>query len=380
MAGALREGCPREFVAGDRRRRIRELRRAHVPRVCNLVATRHRFCTTRCWMAPVSYVLPYRSTRPPSDDFVRYVNRLSERVDLLVVDASPESIRRQLEKRCGPGVRIMPPDPEWQHLRNGKVRGVLTGLRHALHDDVIIADDDVRYSEGNLTMIAVELGGAAVVRPQNYFAPLPWHALLDTARMLIARVTGGDWPGTLAVKRAVVMRAGGYDGNVLFENLELVRTVEAAGGRAIVRRELLIERRPPTTRHFWTQRVRQAYDEFARPVRLVAALAILPVSTALVAMKRWGLLLAVLVIVPMALAEWGRRVGMGRQVFPAAASLCAPLWVVERAVCAWVAVLARLVLGGVPYHGQILAKAANSPRTLHRRVMEASPPASERHS
>lgn len=331
-------------------------------------------------MTAVSYVLPYRSKQPPSDDFVQYVNRLSECVDLLVVDASSESIHCQLEKRCGPRVRLMPPDSAWQHLRNGKVRGVLTGLRHALHDDVIIADDDVRYSEDNLAMMAVALGTAEVVRPQNYFAPLPWHALLDTARMLINRVTGGDWPGTLAVKRAVVMRAGGYDGNVLFENLELVRTIEAAGGRAIVRRELLIERRPPTTTHFWSQRVRQAYDEFARPVRLVAALAILPVSTVLVVTEHWGLLLAVLVIVPVALAEWGRRVGMGRQVFPAAASFCAPLWVVERGWCAWLAVLARLVVGGVPYHGHILAKAANSPRTLNRRVVEASPPAPERYS
>ena len=320
----------------------------------------------------ISYVLPYRSHKPPSDEFVEYVNRLSSCVDLLLIDASPEGLRRQLEKRCGPRVRLMPPDPAWQHLRNGKVRGVLTGLRHARHDDVVIADDDVRYSADNLSTVAAALSNAEVVRPQNYFAPLPWHALLDTARMLINRVTGGDWPGTLAVKRAVLMRAGGYDGNVLFENLELVRTIEAAGGRAAVRREILIARRPPTTTHFWSQRVRQAYDELARPPRLIAALSILPVSTVLMVTERWGLLLALVVIMPVALAEWGRRVGMGRQVFPIAASLCAPLWVIERGWCAWLAVLARLFAGGVPYHGRILAKAANSPRTLKCRVVGGS--------
>src|SRR4051812_25294584 len=115
--------------------------------------------------------------------------------------------------------RSVRPDPEFASLANGKVRGVLTGLRAAGHDRVIIADDDVRYSGMQLTAIVEGLQHAEVVRPQNYFSPLPWHALLDTARTLINRMSGGDWPGTLAVRRSSLMD-NGYDGNVLFENLE----------------------------------------------------------------------------------------------------------------------------------------------------------------
>src|SRR5918911_162822 len=81
---------------------------------------------------------------------------------------------------------------------------------------VVIADDDVRYDEESLARVVDALDRADVVRPQNYFDPLPWHACLDTARTLLNRISGGDWPGTLAVRRSRLMSTNGYDGNVLF--------------------------------------------------------------------------------------------------------------------------------------------------------------------
>ena len=80
--------------------------------------------------------------------------------------------------------------------------------------------------------------------------------------------------------------AGSYQtGAVLFENLELVRTIEAVGGRSVSAPDLFVRRLPPETPHFWRQRVRQAYDEFARPPRLIAALSILPLLTV---RRHWG--------------------------------------------------------------------------------------------
>jgi len=63
---------------------------------------------------------------------------------------------------------------------------------------------------------------------------------------------------------------------VLFENLEMERTVRAGGGRVRALHDLYVARRPPSTRHFLGQRVRQAYDSLAQPGRLAAELAILP--------------------------------------------------------------------------------------------------------
>ena len=210
------------------------------------------------------------------------------------------------------------------------------------------------------------LGDAEVVRPQNYFDPLPWHAWVDTARSLINRVSGGDWPGTLAVRKSVLLSAGGYDGNVLFENLELVRTVRAVGGRESAPRDLYVRRLPPTSDHFLSQRVRQAYDEFARPWRLAVWLSLLPlfVFSARAGGARAVASALALFIVP---AEIGRRIDGGTRVFPASTAIAAPLWICERAFAAWLAVGARAVLGGVPYRGRILRTAATPMRELRLR-------------
>jgi hypothetical protein len=313
---------------------------------------------------PVSYVLPLRAHEVPSPEFTDYVNWLSSVVEVVLVDASPLPIYRAIDARCVATVRHLPPDEDLTRLLNGKVRGVLTGMRRASHDRVVVADDDVRYSEAELEAMLMALGAFDVVRPQNYFDPLPWHARLDTARTLINRVFGGDWPGTLGVRRSLLDRAGGYDGDVLFENLELVRTIEASGGRAISRPGLFVRRRPPSSHHFWSQRIRQAYDEFARPTRLVVALTLIPVAVVLAVQGRWSWIGGLFGVTPIALAELGRRRDGGHRVFSWTASLWAPLWTSERAVCAWAAVGFRVFLGGIPYGGGVLKRAATPPRRL----------------
>ena len=63
-------------------------------------------------------------------------------------------------------------------------------------------DDDVRFDRPGLERVVDLLATHHLVRPQNYFSPLPWHALWDTARTLINRAPGPDYPGTLAVRRS----------------------------------------------------------------------------------------------------------------------------------------------------------------------------------
>ena len=317
-------------------------------------------------MLPVSYVLPFRSEREPPDEFLRYVNALTDHVEVVLVDGSPPPVFAAINECRDQRVRHVRPDTDLDALANGKVRGVLTGLRAAAHDRIVIADDDVRYSTTALASIVASLDDADVVRPQNYFDPLPWHALLDTARTLINRTTGGDWPGTLAVRRSALMPEG-YDGNALFENLELVRTVETGGGRARCRYDLMVRRLPPSTRHFWNQRVRQAYDEFARPWRLATALAVMPTLGALLSTRRRGAAASAFLLMPVLIAEVGRWRDGGRDVFPWLASVAAPLWMLERGLCAWVALGARATVGGVRYNGRVVALAANSPAVLTTR-------------
>jgi hypothetical protein len=316
---------------------------------------------------PVSYILPIKSSAPNTSPELRaYIAWIAARAEVIVVDGSERAIFAAHEREWGSGIRHVAPAPDLVSPM-GKVGGVLTGLRFASHELVIIADDDVRYDDESLAQTVAALATADVVRPQNYFEPLPWHARWDSGRMLLNRLTGGDWPGTLGVRRSRLQATNGYDGSVMFENLELVRTVLASGGRERVLYGAYVLRRPSTTRHFWSQRVRQAYDELARPRRLVAQLAVLPLAVLGVARFGWPAL-AVGGAAVACIAELGRRRASGRAVFPASAPLLAPAWLAERAVCSWLAVGARLALGGVPYRGAILHHAATPMRVLRARL------------
>lgn len=233
----------------------------------------------------------------------------------------------------------------------------MTGLQLARHERVVIADDDVRYDSVTLSEVVRRLDRADLVAPQNVFTDWPWHARWDTARQLVNRAFASDYPGTLAVRRQAVL-PGGYDGDVLFENLELMRTVSERGGVVERADDLYVGRRPPSAAHFASQRVRQAYDDFAQPVRLVAEAAMLP---GLVALRRRPGALAVTALLATVLAEQGRRREGGADAFPATSALWAPLWLVERAVCVWVAIVLR-VRGGVRYGDGRIRRAASATR------------------
>ncbi|HTD38686.1 MAG TPA: glycosyltransferase [Candidatus Limnocylindrales bacterium] len=314
-------------------------------------------------------MLPIRRTAIDPDDagLPAYLEAIARLMPVIVVDGSPPEVFAHHAAVWPHSVVHVPVDEDRRGDLNGKVAGVVTGLRRVRTPKAVIADDDVRYEPFALRRLAALLDDADVVRPQNVFEPAPWHAILDTARTLIARATGGDWPGTLGIRMDVYRRAGGYDGAVLFENLELVRTLRAAGGRERVAYDLFIARRPPSAKHYLSQRVRQAYDEFARPERLAVQLAIAPVL-GLAAYRFGPRALAAFALAAIVLAETGRRRGGGARVFPALASACAPVWVLERAATSWAALALRLARGGVRYSHGRLRVAAHPERVLRERL------------
>jgi hypothetical protein len=316
----------------------------------------------------LSYVLPLRRERAEDiAELAAYVNGLAVFVDdVIVVDGSPPEAFAAHGASFVPSVLHVRPDPAYR-FANGKVDGVLTGVRLACHDRVVVADDDVRWDEPGLRRVADLLAAGDVVRPQNYFEPLPWHARWDTARMLVNRAFGSDYPGTLGVRRSVLLDLGGYDGDAMFENLELMRTVRAGGGTVTNAPGLFVRRLPPTTRQFWGQRVRQAFDSFAQPVRLAAELALLPLGSLALLRRRPEAVVAG-VAACVVVAEVGRRRAGGRAVFGPSGSAFAPAWVAERAVCSWLALVGRLVRGGCTYRGRVMRLAATPERTLRRRL------------
>ncbi len=311
----------------------------------------------------LTYVLPLKSATV-RDDLTPYLDWLADRAEVIVVDGSePEVFDRHGEAWSG-RVRHLPV-AAGRRTPMGKVGGVLTGIDRATHPHVVVADDDVRYDPPALARIERMLATADVVIPQNVFTHWPWHARWDGARALVHRSVSVDWPGTLGVRRDALLATGGYAGDVMFENLELVRTVAAVGGRVVHAPDLFVGREPPTTRQFLSQRVRHAYDELARPWFLVGALAVAPA----VALGRLRAALALSALALVAAAA-GRCRAAGRDRFPADIVAFAPLWVLERAVTAWLALGARLFLGGIPYRSGVLRSAATPSRRLRRQLAD----------
>jgi hypothetical protein len=329
----------------------------------------------------VSYVLPLRWTKPgPIDELGDYLRSIRTAVDeIVVVDGSPAPLFEQHAEALGGLARHLPPDPDLT-FQMGKVNGVLTGARECSGELVVFADDDVRYDLPSLRRTVRLLAKADLVRPQNFFDELPWHARWDTARSLLNRVfTGdpafpvGDFPGTLALRRSALLATGGYDGDALFENLELMRTIHAAGGRVVTPLDLYVARKPPSAAHFLSQRVRQAYDDFAIPARMGVFLALGPVVARSARRSGGARRLALGVVGSMLIAEIGRRRAGGAARFPLSGSLLAPAWLAERSLCSWLALWARL-RGGVLYGRRRLPHSATPVwrlRARHARALAA---------
>ncbi|MEV7968143.1 glycosyltransferase [Sphaerisporangium sp. NPDC088356] len=316
-------------------------------------------------MIDLDYVLPLRWRGDGNlEEMTAYLRRLSAHVRVVVVDGSAPELFERHARAWGDFADHVRPDGDLDFV-NGKVTGVTTGLRRARAEHVVIADDDVRYDEETLARMDALLAGADLVRPQNYYRPLPWHARWDTARTLLNRAFGADYPGTFGVRRSIFLAMGGYDGDVLFENLELIRTVRAHGGRECRPRDLFVPRVPPGLDRFRAQRVWQAYDDLAQPARMAFFLLVLPAVTAALLRRRHRAVLACAVLA-VVLAEIGRRRGGGSRVYPFTSALLAPGWVLERGVCAWVALGARVSGRGIPYWGRRIQVAGHSVARLRR--------------
>lgn len=336
----------------------------------------------------VTVVIPLKWSGGPEEttrveEMGRYLDGLRQAVEeVVVVDGSPEPVRRQHEEAWGRFARLLRPDDSAVATGagiptqrapggdapsaglNGKVVGALTGIAAAAHELIVLADDDVRHTPRTIARLVEALQDADLVRPVNVFDDWPWHARWDGARTLLNVVLASDWPGTFALRRSTILACGGWSADVLFENLELWRTVKAAGGRVVARTDVTVWRKPPAASQFWSQRVRQAYDSLAQPGRLLAELAIVP--AVLVAGRRGPRVAGAVATAAVLVAVQGRR-RIGPCYVPASVPLWAPVWVLERGVCVWLALVTRAA-GGAWYHGRRLAVAAHSADALRRRL------------
>ncbi|MCE3244510.1 MAG: hypothetical protein K0S72_633, partial [Arthrobacter sp.] len=120
------------------------------------------------------YILPLRWAEDSGlDELVPYLEQLCSWIRVTVVDGSAPDLFDSHQARFPASVRHI--RPESGAGGNGKVTAVMTAVRLSSADKLVIADDDVRFTHEALTAVIEALDHAHVVRPQNFFEPLPWH-------------------------------------------------------------------------------------------------------------------------------------------------------------------------------------------------------------
>jgi hypothetical protein len=311
-----------------------------------------------------TYLLPIRREKffeDEASELANYFRRLSEAgCEVVVIDGSRRPVFDQHAAYWEGIARHEPVDQRFKFL-NDKVNGIHTGVRLAAAENIILADDDIRYLPEQVRLVCDQLNSVEVVRPQNFLSPLPWWGYLEAVRMLINRATlwSGDYPGTCAFRRSTFLGSGEYDGDVLFDNEEIIRHFARHGARIDYAIDLFIEKKAPRFRKWLEQRPRQAYEDFPLRGKTVLFATIIPLALTLFIFAGSLALIAFMVLIVLAailLAVMGRRRGAARKFFPASIPLFAPFWVLERGFSTYWALGWRVLRGGYPFGERILKR------------------------
>jgi len=296
--------------------------------------------------------------------------------EVLIVDGSPKPIFEEHRKSWQAFSQHIAPDPKYTYL-NGKVNGVHTGVDLASCERIILADDDIRYSAADVKRMCYLLDTFEMVRPQNFMAPLPWWARLETARILINRglLRAGDYPGTCGFRRSTMRRVGPYDGDVLFDNEEIVRHFALSGVDINYALDFFILKRPPTFTKWLEQRPRQAYEDFVMRAKTAVFLCILPVSLgfSLLLHARSALLfLSAVSLLSVLSSSCGLMRDAAYRFFPVSSPLYAPLWIFERSLSVYWALYWRARYGGYPFGPKLLSKGTGNAWVAGGRIQSRS--------
>jgi hypothetical protein len=154
-------------------------------------------------------------------------------------------------------------------------------------------------------------------------------------------------------------RVGPYDGDVLFDNEEIVRHFALNGGDINYALDFFIVKRPPTFTKWLEQRPRQAYEDFVMRAKTAAFLAVIP-STLLLSLLTGArsviFFLAMLSVLSVLLSSRGLVRNAAYRFFSVRSPLYAPLWILERSLSVYWALYWRARYGGYPFGQKLLSK------------------------
>jgi hypothetical protein len=285
--------------------------------------------------------------------------------DVVIVDGSPRPLferNRRTLRWVGRHVAVRAK----HRAPNGCIDPIRAAVDLAACEKVIIAGTKVRYAGEALASICELLDGHEVVEPQDYFEPLPWWSSIEAGRMLVHRGVEPlpDHGATFGIRRSAVRGLRAID-SLVAPGEDHVRRLSSVGAEVHSAAEVFVRRLPPPLAEWIGDRPRQADDDFSLPVKSAFFFALLPIALLLAAFggfRAVGGYGGAIAFGALALALRGRA--GAKPFFPLRACLAAPLWVLERSVSVYWALLRKLRgigddPGGVPIADRSHARVAS---------------------
>ncbi len=226
----------------------------------------------------------------------------------------------------------------------GSIDPVRAAIDLASCEKIVVADSNVRYSTEALDQLCAMLDAHQAVEPQDYIEPLPWWSGIEAGRMLVHRGIEPmpDHGATFGFRKSAArgLRAAdhGWAGSD-----DPVRRLAAQGVEVISACGVFVRRFPPMLTHWLDERPRQADDDFSFPVKTAFFFALIPLAVLLATLggvRLAGGYAGAVGFAAFMLAVRG-RIGAA-QFFPLRACLYAPLWVLERSVSVYWALLRKV--------------------------------------
>lgn len=292
---------------------------------------------TRC-----SYVVVFDGAdgEEPLREFADYLNSVTAAgCEAIVLDASDSETFATHRRVLRWVARHLPVRPE-HRTPSGSLDPIRAAALVAGSEKVIVARADVRYTLVSLARVCELLERHEVVEPQDYVAPLSWWSAIDAGRKLVNRAIDPqpDQGATFGFRRSIVSAAPVPGGTG-----DPVRRLESAGVEVYSPTQFLVKREPSTLAKWIAERPVDAARDFALPLRSAFFLALLPLLAAIVwfaGVQVAGAFSLAIALGAVAFAIRGRF--EASSYFPLRTTLFAPLWILERSVSVWWALLQRL--------------------------------------
>lgn len=210
-------------------------------------------------------------------------------------------------------------------------------------EKVIVAEQDVRYTDEAIGSMCQLLDRHEVVEPQDYLAPLSWWSGIEAGRILVHRAVDSqpDHGATFGFRRSAIPSLTSLGAGEVLD--DQVRRLAAAGAEVYPAGDIFVRREPTVFSRWFAERPRAASEDFSQPMKNVFFFSLLPLLSLLAlfgGLRLAGSYASAIALGSVVLAVRG-RLG-ARDYFPLHACLLAPVWVFERSVSVYWALMRRL--------------------------------------